>query len=56
VNAQSLDWLTGVSLCGIGNKENKPYCFVLPIKMLQILLFSQVLNTLDFALWSRIML
>jgi protein disulfide-isomerase len=49
-----LNWLTDVNVAiEISNKENKPLLLYLQIKCFKYPLFSQVLNTLDFALWSR---
>jgi protein disulfide-isomerase len=55
MNAQSLNWLTDVNAAiEISNKENKPLLLLFADKNASnTLLFSQVLNTLDFALWSR---
>lgn len=55
MNAQSLNWLTDVNAAiEISNKENKPLLLLFADKNASnTLLYSQVLNTLDFALWSR---
>ncbi len=55
MNAQSLNWLTDVNAAiEISNKENRPLLLLFADKNASnTLLFSQVLNTLDFALWSR---
>ncbi len=55
INAQTLNWSTDVNAAiEISNKENKPLLLLFTDKSVSNdLLFSQILNTLDFALWSR---
>ncbi|MFN7100197.1 MAG: thioredoxin family protein [Flavobacterium sp.] len=55
VNGQNLNWSNDVNAAiEISNKENKPLLLLFADKNASnTLLHSQVLNTLDFALWSR---
>jgi thioredoxin-related protein len=55
MSAQTLNWPTDVNAAiEVSNKENKPLLLLFTDKSASNdLLFSQVLNTLDFALWSR---
>jgi thioredoxin-related protein len=55
MSAQTLNWSTDVNAAiEISNKENKPLLLLFTDKSVtNDLLFTQVLNTLDFALWSR---
>lgn len=54
-SAQLLNWSTDVNAAiERSNKENKPIFLLFTDKTVNNdMLFSQVLNTLDFALWSR---
>ncbi len=54
-NAQVFNWITDVdSAISISNKENKPMLLIFTdANSSKSPLFSQIFNTLDFAIWAR---